>query len=56
MYLSPREGDSIEQSMCRQRTEEEDKAVKMFEAAKGLVSSGANEIRLDPANKPVDLD
>lgn len=44
-------GDTFEQSWCRERTEEEDRAVHMCQAIRALVDAGAREIRLDPVDQ-----
>ncbi|HEY6019451.1 MAG TPA: hypothetical protein VIY48_05995 [Candidatus Paceibacterota bacterium] len=48
--------DSIEQSFCRQRTDEEQRAIEMCTVVRTLIGAGAREIRLDPRHKTFDLD
>lgn len=40
-------GDTIEQSACRERTEEEQRAVEMCEVLRVLVNAGTQKIRFD---------
>lgn len=58
MRLSPsaRPGDSIEQSMCRERSEEEERLIADSFAMRMILQAGAREIRLDPDYKPSDTD
>lgn len=55
-YLPGREGDTIEQARCRERTEEEDRAVEMCSLFRALLGRGAKEIRLAPGRKPFNID
>lgn len=51
-----RAGDTIEQAVCRQRTDEEQRAVEMCILMRALLGAGAREIRLDPRPQRFDLD
>jgi hypothetical protein len=53
MGLSPlaNPGDSIEQSWCRMRTEEEQRAVEQSQVVRMLLGAGAREIRLDTSEQ-----
>lgn len=44
--------DTTEQSMCRQRTEEEQRAVEMCTFARVLLGAGAQEVLVHPAISP----
>lgn len=49
-----REGDTIEQSMCRGRTEEEQRAVEVCTLARVLLGAGAQEMRFDQGYLSID--
>lgn len=46
--MSPqaKEGDTIEQSMCRERTEEEQRGIEQAQIFRTLLGAGAREVRL----------
>jgi hypothetical protein len=50
------EGDTIEQAMCRLRTEDEDRAVDMCMVYRTLVDVGDRDIQLYPSNDLFGLD
>lgn len=55
--MSPlaKEGDTVEQSMCRERTEEEQRGVEQSQILRMLLRAGAHEIRLS-TKKPWEID
>lgn len=48
--------DTIEQAMCRQRTDEEQRAVDMCTVFRHLIDSGIREIDWNPDPKPLNVD
>lgn len=55
--MSPlaKQGDTIEQSYCRERTEEEQRGVEQSQILRMLLRAGAHEVRLS-TKKPWEID